>query len=89
MDFEPLNPRATQRLIYSILDDHQIQRFEQQHELDFSHGISKLGRFRVNVYMQRGSIGAAFRLVPNRIPSFEQLGLPSSIRALDREERQD
>ncbi len=82
MDFEPLTPRATQRLVYSILNDHQIQRFEAQHELDFSHGISKLGRFRVNVYMQRGSVGAAFRLVPNKIPSFDQLGLPGSIRTL-------
>ena len=82
MDFEPLEPRATQRLIYGILNDHQIQLFEDKHELDFSHGITKLGRFRVNVYMQRGAVGAAFRLVPNRIPSFEQLGLPPVIRNL-------
>ncbi len=82
MDFEALGPRVCQRLVYSILNDHQVQLFEAKHELDFSHGISKVGRFRVNVYMQRGAVSAAFRLVPNRIPSFEQLGLPPAIRNL-------
>jgi twitching motility protein PilT len=82
MDFERLTPRDCQRLIYSILSDQQIQTFESKHELDFSHGIAKVGRFRVNVYLQRGSLGAAFRLVPRRIPSFEELGLPGIVRKL-------
>jgi twitching motility protein PilT len=82
MNFESLTPHECQRLIYGILDDHQISGFESRHELDFSHGISKVGRFRVNVYMQRGSVGAAFRLIPRRIPTFDELGLPGVIRTL-------
>jgi twitching motility protein PilT len=64
------------------LTDHQIEEFERRHELDFSHGISKVGRFRVNVYVQRGSVGAAFRLIPRRIPTFDDLGLPPTVRKL-------
>ena len=82
MSFETLTPNDVQRLVYSILDDHQITTFETKHELDFSHGIPKVGRFRVNVYVQRGSVGAAFRLIPRRIPSFEDLNLPGAVRAL-------
>ncbi|MDH4179623.1 MAG: PilT/PilU family type 4a pilus ATPase, partial [Armatimonadota bacterium] len=82
MDFERLEPRECQRLIYSILTDHQISSFEESHELDFSHGIAKLGRFRVNVYFQRGSVAAAFRLIPRSIPTFEELGLPGMVRRL-------
>ncbi len=82
MNFDRLEPTQCQRLIYSILTDHQISEFERKHELDFSHGIAKVGRFRVNVYMQRGSVGAAFRLIPRRIPSFEELGLPGVVRQL-------
>jgi twitching motility protein PilT len=82
MNFDRMEPSQGQRLIYSILTDHQISEFEQKHELDFSHGIAKVGRFRVNVYMQRGSVGAAFRLIPRRIPTFEQLGLPVVVRKL-------
>jgi twitching motility protein PilT len=82
MNFERMEPSQCQRLVYSILTDHQIGEFEQKHELDFSHGIAKVGRFRVNVYMQRGSVGAAFRLIPRRIPTFDQLGLPATVRKL-------
>ncbi len=82
MDFERLEARECQRLIYSILTDHQISKFEESHELDFSHGIAKLGRFRVNVYLQRGSVAAAFRMIPGSIPTFEELGLPGVVRSL-------
>jgi twitching motility protein PilT len=82
MPFDNLTPIECQRLVYSILDDHQISTFESKHELDFSHGIAKTARFRVNVYVQRGSVGAAFRLIPRRIPSFDELGLPGAISAL-------
>ncbi len=82
MNFDRLQPTECQRLIYSILTDHQIGEFERKHELDFSHGIAKVGRFRVNVYMQRGSVGGAFRLIPRRIPTFDQLGLPAVVKRL-------
>ncbi|KPK78304.1 MAG: hypothetical protein AMS25_16125 [Gemmatimonas sp. SM23_52] len=82
MKFERVEPRDCQRLIYGILTDHQISTFEEKHELDFSHGIAKVGRFRVNVFMQRGSLAAAFRLIPRRIPALEELGLPASVKKL-------
>lgn len=82
MKFERLEPRDCQRLIYSILSDQQISAFEEKHELDFSHGIAKVGRFRVNVFMQRGSLAAAFRLIPRRIPTIEELGLPGLAKKL-------
>ncbi len=82
MNFERLTPNDCKRLVFSVLDDHQIQAFETKHELDLSYGIPKVGRFRVNVYMQRGSVGAAFRAVPRRIPTIEELGLPPIVRKL-------
>ena len=82
LSFTPLTPIECQRLIYTILDDHQIHTFETKHELDFSHGISKVGRVRVTVYMQRGSVGAAYRRIPRRIPGFDELNLPAAVRSL-------
>jgi len=82
LNFERLQPRECQRIIYNILTDHQISTFEEAHELDFSHGIAKLGRFRVNVYLQRGSVAAAFRLIPRSIPTLDELGLPGVVRTI-------
>ena len=63
-------------LIYSLLSKEQIQRFEHDWELDFSFGIENVSRFRINVFKQRGSLGAAIRLIPYDIMSFTQCGLP-------------
>jgi twitching motility protein PilT len=82
LDFDRLTPVECQRLVYGILNDHQVTVFEQKHELDLSYGVQKVGRFRINVYMQRGSIGAACRLIPGLVPSFEELGLPPILRSL-------
>lgn len=82
MNFDRLEPIESQRLIYTILTDHQISKFEHDRELDFSHGIAKVGRFRVNVYLQRGSVAAAFRLIPRSIPTFDDLGLPGVVQNL-------
>ncbi|NIM04141.1 MAG: PilT/PilU family type 4a pilus ATPase [Armatimonadetes bacterium] len=82
LDFEPLSPVECQRLIFGILTDRQIADFESHLELDLSYGVSGLGRFRVNVYRQRGSIGAALRVIPSIIPSFEELHLPKILRDL-------
>jgi len=75
-NYDPLRPEDVHRLTYEILTDQQIVRFEETRELDFSYGVVGLGRFRVNLYMQRGCIAAAFRMIPSTIPSFQQLGLP-------------
>lgn len=84
MDYSPLTPNEIQRLVYDILKTDHIQWFEKTHELDFSYGVRDVGRFRVNIYRQRGSVGAAFRSIPNQIPSFEQLRLPNVLRNLCR-----
>lgn len=84
LDYKPLSPTDTQRLIYDILTNEQVETFERTKELDFSYGVQGVGRFRVNVYKQRGSVGAALRAIPDRIPTFEQLSLPSILRDLSR-----
>lgn len=84
LNYAPLLPNDSQRLIYDILSTDQVQWFEKTRELDFSYGVSAVGRFRVNVYRQRGSVGAALRAIPDQIPSFEQLGLPPTLRELTR-----
>lgn len=84
LDYSPLAPNEIQRLVYDILTTDHIQWFEKTHELDFSYGVRDVGRFRVNVYKQRGSVGAAFRAIPNQVPSFEQLRLPNVLRDLCR-----
>jgi len=75
----PLASESCKELIYSVLDDDQITRFEADKELDFSFYLEGTHRFRGNVYIQRGSIGAAFRLIPQHIPSLEELALPPII----------
>src|SRR3954447_15110183 len=73
-------PADTREVVYSILSNSQRQRLETDWQLDFSYSIPGHARFRVNAYMQRGTIGAAFRLIPNETVPVEQLGLPSVIR---------
>ena len=74
-----LTPDQSRQLVYSLLAPQQIQRFEAEKELDFSFGIEQVSRFRVNVFLQRGCIGAAIRALPYRIPTFEECGLPVAI----------
>lgn len=84
LPFEPLNPREIQRLVYDVLTGDQIQKFEQTKELDFSYGVKEMGRFRFNVYRQRGSVGCAMRAIPSAVPTLEQLRLPAILRDLTR-----
>jgi twitching motility protein PilT len=74
--FEQLTPQDTQRLAYSVLSEAQKQKFEEENELDLSFGIQSLARFRCNVYRQRGAVGTAIRVIPYKIRSFDELGLP-------------
>lgn len=84
LPFRELTNQDTQRLVYDILSDAHVTRFEQTRELDFSHGVKNVGRFRVNVYMQRDSLGAAFRAIPTVIPTFEDLRLPPIVREMSK-----
>ncbi len=79
IDNEALNPDQTQQLIYSILTSSQVARFEKELELDFSFGISGIGRFRGNIFLQRGSVGAVFRVIPFEVMSAKRLGLPQKL----------
>jgi twitching motility protein PilT len=78
-DFEPLDADACRRVIYGLLNTDQIAKFEKNLELDLSFGVTGLGRFRTNVFHQRGTVAAAFRIIPYRIRGFEELGLPRQI----------
>lgn len=82
LPYEVLDANQTQRLIYEVLTDEHLQKFEQTHELDIGYTVKDLARFRMNVYMQRTSVSSALRLIPNRIPSFEELRLPPIIREI-------
>src|SRR5918998_733821 len=79
LDYPPLTANVTRELVYDILSNDQRQRLENDWELDFSYTLPKTARFRVNVYFQRGSMGAAFRAIPDEIKSFSELGLPEAI----------
>jgi twitching motility protein PilT len=77
-----LTPSETKQLAYSVLTDAQKKRFEETLELDFSFGIKGLARFRVNMFNQRGAVGAVYRLIPERIRSFQELSLPPVLATL-------
>src|SRR3990172_5927293 len=77
-----LTPAMTKQLAYSILTDVQKQKFEEHKELDFSFGVRGLGRFRSNVFLQRGAVGVAIRTIPYKIYTFQELGLPRVIEEL-------
>ncbi len=77
-----LTPSETKQLAYSVLTDAQKKRFEETLELDFSFGIKGLARFRVNMFNQRGAVGAVYRLIPEKIRSFQELNLPQVLTTL-------
>lgn len=84
LPFTVLEPGVVQRLVYEIMSDDQLQNFEEKHELDCSYSITGLSRFRLNAYMQRDSVAAAMRAIPNKIPSYEDLRLPNVIKELSK-----
>jgi twitching motility protein PilT len=83
-EYPAMEPRGIQGMIYAILPQKMRERLEQELELDMSYALPGKARFRVNVYYQRDSIGAAFRLIPYEIQSIEDLGLPSVVADLAR-----
>jgi twitching motility protein PilT len=80
--YDALTPEETQQLLYRILSSEQQKHFELNRQLDFSYSMPGLARFRVNVYFQRESIGAAFRLIPTELKTLEELGIPDSLHVL-------
>ncbi len=82
LPFPPLTAADTKSLCYSVLTESQRHRFEEELELDFSFGIRGLSRFRGNLFLQRGAVGAAFRLVPYSARPLPELGLPPVVGEL-------
>src|SRR5918911_390165 len=79
---DPLAPDQTHQLLYRILSTELQKQLEVKRQLDFAHSIPGLARFRVNVYFQRETLGAAFRLIPTEIKTLEELGIPPSLHEL-------
>jgi twitching motility protein PilT len=82
LEFPELTPADTKQLAYSVLTDAQKKRFEEALELDFSFGIKGMARFRCNMFNQRGAVAAVYRLIPERIRTFDELGLPKVLATL-------
>lgn len=83
----PMTPVETKQICYSILTDAQKHRFEEDNELDLSFGVKNLSRFRANIFMQRGAVAGAFRTIPFKILTFQELGLPPIVTELARKPR--
>jgi len=82
IDGEPkLEPRQLQQILYAIINQQQRQRFEETLELDFAYAVFGLARFRINLYMQRQSLGAVMRVIPFGIKPLEDLGVPAQVAA--------
>ncbi|MCQ2736309.1 MAG: type IV pilus twitching motility protein PilT [bacterium] len=78
-EFPRLMPDDTKRLVYSILNDKQKEKFEKTWELDCSHGVRGFGRFRVNIFRQRGFVAASLRAISSNVPAREELNLPETV----------
>ena len=82
-----LTPTDTREIVYAILNNSQRQRLETDWQIDFAYGVPGVGRFRVNSYFQRGTLGAAFRLIPTETVPIEKLGLPPVVRDFGKKPR--
>jgi twitching motility protein PilT len=83
----PLSPAETKQICYSILTDAQKHKFEESNELDLSFGVRGLSRFRANIFMQRGAVAGAFRAIPYKVLTIEELGLPRAILDITKKPR--
>jgi twitching motility protein PilT len=82
LNFESMSPQHTQRMMYDIISDESINKFETTLELDFSYTLPRRARFRVNMYRDKGAVAAAFRLIPQKIPTVQDLNLPPILNSL-------
>jgi len=84
-------PRLTHedaiKIAFSVMTPAQREIFKKKNDIDFAYGVSGLGRFRCNAFVQRGTVGVVFRAIPMKIPTIEELNLPQSIKKLALEER--
>ena len=86
-DLDALSPEDTKKLSYSLMNEKQRLKFEENSELDLSFGVEQLSRFRCNIFMQRGNVAVAIRQIPQEVPSFEELGIPKQVVELTKHPR--
>ncbi len=82
--FRALGEDEARRFLYEILSEEQIAELEREQDLDFAHHLPGVGRFRVNMFVQRRGLGAVFRVIPEHVPDFDTLGLPPGLKELSR-----
>ncbi len=82
LDLPQLDPKSTRELLYAVLTEAQKHKFEEEQELDLSFGIKGIARFRANMFLQRGALAGAFRMIPFEILSLDSLGLPTVVAKL-------
>jgi twitching motility protein PilT len=82
LEYPDLTPETLKSLCYSVLTDAQKKTFEETWELDLAFGLRGVGRFRCNVFNQKGAVGAVYRLIPEKIRALEELGLPPVLSEL-------
>lgn len=82
VDVPRLSPEDTLAMAFSIMNNRQKQRFKDACEVDIAYGVSGLGRFRCNVFQQRGAVGMVFRVIPMTVRTVSDLQLPAVIEKL-------
>jgi twitching motility protein PilT len=84
---DPLTIETMEQVVGQILNEKQFDRFQRKNEMDLALSVAKLGRFRINLFRQRGTTGIAIRAVSTVVPSFEELNLPKIVKSLAAERR--
>jgi twitching motility protein PilT len=82
-----VSPEDVLKVVYSVMTNEQKEFFKKEKDIDFAYGVPGVGRFRCNVFIQRGSLGIVFRVIPMRIPTVEELHLPDIIKKISMEQR--
>ncbi|MFT5430888.1 MAG: twitching motility protein PilT [Myxococcota bacterium] len=76
---KPFTAKQTERLVHEMLSEKQAVIFKAEHQLDFCYTVAGVGRYRTNVYVEKNGFGAVFRVIPNELPTFLEVGLPEHI----------
>jgi twitching motility protein PilT len=84
---ERITPEEAMKIASSVMTPEQVEIFKKKKDADFAYSVPGLGRFRCNVFVQRGAVGIVFRFIPTKIPTFEELNLPEVVKQLALEER--
>ncbi|MCA1927735.1 MAG: type IV pilus twitching motility protein PilT [Calditerrivibrio sp.] len=87
IDFPKLSPEDTLKIASSVMGNHVKAKFKETYEADFSYSVSGVGRFRVNAYIQRGTVALVFRTIPHEIPALDNLNVPSILKKIAEEQR--